>query len=36
MSFFLKWKAGVAKPSDIDDFFWFVVTYRYFKIDFDQ
>ena len=25
--FFLKWKARVAKPSDIDDFFRFAVTY---------
>ena len=27
-SFFNKWKARVAKPSDIDDFFRFAVTYH--------
>ena len=30
VTFFLKWKAGVAKPSDIDDFFRFAVTYHDF------
>ena len=28
--FFKKWMARAAKPSDIDDFFWFAVTYHDF------
>ena len=28
--FFEKWMAGAAKPSDIDDFFRFAVTYHDF------